>query len=217
MTPSAPSQRPSAIARRPLEVIAGHDRNDPRSSRIPVGDYSRIGQRGVRGLKIGILKELMAAPFLQDEVRDLVSDVATAFNTLGANVTTVSIPQTMDGDEELAVAAAEVTSDAGLILIALASSCYERACRKRGAHVAAEGCADRAYNANGTLVSRKMPGALITDPHRAAEQAVRMALEGKVRSIDVAKGVARRAAGGRASGRPVRRLSPRRRRAALLR
>jgi UPF0271 protein len=35
-----------------------------------------------------------------------------------------------------------------------------------------------------TLVSRKIPGSLITDPERAAAQAVKMAMEGKVRTID---------------------------------
>ena len=34
------------------------------------------------------------------------------------------------------------------------------------------------------LVSRKIPGSLITDPEKAAEQAVRMAVEGKVLTID---------------------------------
>jgi UPF0271 protein len=34
------------------------------------------------------------------------------------------------------------------------------------------------------LVSRKIPGSLITDPQKAAEQAVRMAVERKVRTID---------------------------------
>jgi UPF0271 protein len=50
--------------------------------------------------------------------------------------------------------------------------------------VASEGFADRGYNADGTLVSRKLPGALIEDPARAADQAVRMAMEGKVRAVD---------------------------------
>jgi UPF0271 protein len=57
-------------------------------------------------------------------------------------------------------------------------------CRSQGLRVAAEGFADRAYNADGTLVSRRLAGSLIAEPRRAAAQAVRMALEGKVRSID---------------------------------
>ena len=53
-----------------------------------------------------------------------------------------------------------------------------------GARVAGEGFADRAYQVDGRLVSRKLPGSLITDPQKAAAQAVRMATEGKVRAID---------------------------------
>ena len=66
----------------------------------------------------------------------------------------------------------------------LASGKYDAHCRKMGVRVASEGFADRAYEVDGTLVSRRKPGALITDPARAAAQAVRMAAEGKVRTID---------------------------------
>lgn len=90
----------------------------------------------------------------------------------------------MDTEVELANVTADVAAESGLMVIALAASRYEAACRKRGARVAAEGCADRAYNANGTLVSRNVAGSVITNPEQAAEQAVRMAMEGKVRASD---------------------------------
>jgi UPF0271 protein len=66
----------------------------------------------------------------------------------------------------------------------LASGKYDATCRKMGARVASEGFADRAYNVDGTLVSRKLAGSLITDPAQAAAQAVKMAMEGKVRTLD---------------------------------
>ena len=71
-----------------------------------------------------------------------------------------------------------------LILVALAGGKCDVACRKQGIRVASEGFADRAYNADGTLVSRRLAGSLIEDPERAAAQAVRMAIESKVRTID---------------------------------
>jgi UPF0271 protein len=37
---------------------------------------------------------------------------------------------------------------------------------------------------DGTLVSRKIAGSLITDPAQAAAQAVKMVVEGKVRTMD---------------------------------
>jgi 5-oxoprolinase (ATP-hydrolysing) subunit A len=44
--------------------------------------------------------------------------------------------------------------------------------------------ADRAYNKDGTLVSRKIPGAVIKDPKVAAENIVRMVVDGKAKTID---------------------------------
>jgi UPF0271 protein len=57
--------------------------------------------------------------------------------------------------------------------------------RGMGMKVAGEGFADRAYEADGTLRSRKLPGALITDPQAAVAQAVRIAREGKAETICV--------------------------------
>lgn len=90
----------------------------------------------------------------------------------------------MEADEALAAAAGAAAMESGLILMTLASGKYDATCRKLGARVASEGFADRAYNVDGTLVSRKTPGAVITDPGRAAAQAVTMAMEGKVRTLD---------------------------------
>ena len=89
-------------------------------------------------------------------------------------------------DEALAQAVGEavMASGKGLILMTLGSGRYDATCRKMGCRVASEGFADRAYNVDGTLVSRKLPGSLITDPAEAAAQAVRIALEQRVRTID---------------------------------
>ncbi len=92
----------------------------------------------------------------------------------------------MEKDEGLAGAAADAAreSGGGLILMTAASGKFDATCRKMGARVASEGFADRAYNVDGSLVSRKLAGSLITDPQRAAAQAVKMAMEGKVRTLD---------------------------------
>ena len=57
--------------------------------------------------------------------------------------------------------------------------------RSMGLTAAGEGFADRCYEPDGTLRSRKLPGALITDPAAAAEQAVRLARGGAVETICV--------------------------------
>jgi 5-oxoprolinase (ATP-hydrolysing) subunit A len=93
----------------------------------------------------------------------------------------------LEKDEALAKAAGQAVMESGgkdFIIMTLASGKYDAACRSIGARVASEGFADRPYNADGTLMSRKLAGSLITDPARAAEQAVRLAVDGKVRSVD---------------------------------
>ncbi len=57
--------------------------------------------------------------------------------------------------------------------------------REMGLAVAAEGFADRRYEADGTLRSRKFPDALITDPEAASAQALRLAREGVAQTICV--------------------------------
>ena len=57
--------------------------------------------------------------------------------------------------------------------------------REMGLAVAAEGFADRRYEPDGTLRSRKFPDALITDPAAAAAQALRLAREGVAQTICV--------------------------------
>ncbi len=53
-----------------------------------------------------------------------------------------------------------------------------------GIRVAFEFFADRAYNPDGSLVSRKTPGAVIKDHGLAAKRVLKMATEGKVTCVD---------------------------------
>ena len=57
--------------------------------------------------------------------------------------------------------------------------------RSMGLQVAGEAFADRRYEPDGTLRSRKFPDALITDPAAAAAQATRLACEGLAQTICV--------------------------------
>jgi UPF0271 protein len=82
-----------------------------------------------------------------------------------------------------AIARAVKAVDARLILIAGTGSPLIGAAEAAGLRFAAEGFPDRAYNDDGTLVSRKQPGAVVHDPAVAAEQACRMVLEGRIRTV----------------------------------
>jgi UPF0271 protein len=73
-----------------------------------------------------------------------------------------------------AIACAIAKFDANLVMVGLAQSKMIDAARDAGLRVAREGFADRAYNRDGTLRSRRAPGSLITDPARAAAQALQM-------------------------------------------
>ena len=89
-------------------------------------------------------------------------------------------------DEGLAIGICEAIAsvDKNLILMGLAGSVMLEAAKKAGLKTASEVFADRAYNDDGSLVNRKLPGAVIHDPDLAVERAIKMAKEGKVISIN---------------------------------
>jgi 5-oxoprolinase (ATP-hydrolysing) subunit A len=71
-----------------------------------------------------------------------------------------------------------------IALYAPPSSAMLDAARAAGMRVVREGFADRAYEADGTLRSRKLAGALHTDPQVAAKQALSFVRDGGVRAHD---------------------------------
>lgn len=89
-------------------------------------------------------------------------------------------------DPGLARAIAEGVArvDPELILVGLAGSHLLAAGLEAGLAVAAEAFADRAYHPDGSLVSRRQPGAVICDPGLVAARVVEMAGQGTVRCLD---------------------------------
>ena len=88
-------------------------------------------------------------------------------------------------DMELSLAIAEGIAevDKDIILMGLAGSKLLEAGRKAGLRVASEVFADRAYQADGSLVPRKQPGAVIHDKDQAIARTVRMVTQGKVTAV----------------------------------
>ena len=74
--------------------------------------------------------------------------------------------------------------DKNLIVLGLAGSEMVKAAEKKGLRVANEVFADRAYNPNGTLVQRSLPGSMIKDKNIAISRVIRMVTEGKVTAIN---------------------------------
>jgi 5-oxoprolinase (ATP-hydrolysing) subunit A len=73
-----------------------------------------------------------------------------------------------------AIAAGVARWSKDVVMVGLAGSVMLEAFREAGFTVAAEAFADRRYEADGSLRSRKFADALISDPAEAAEQALRI-------------------------------------------
>jgi len=73
---------------------------------------------------------------------------------------------------ELAEAVADAVKDvdANLVYMTIAGTRLYQTCKAAGLRVAGEVYGDRAYNDDGTLVSRKLPGSLITDADSVVER-----------------------------------------------
>jgi amidase len=77
-----------------LEAVAGYDGYDPRQSRLIPESLPVVEQleRGVKGLKIGILEEGFTDP-IETEVADGVLEAVDVLARAGAEVTKISVPE----------------------------------------------------------------------------------------------------------------------------
>jgi UPF0271 protein len=89
-------------------------------------------------------------------------------------------------DEVLASAIARAVAafDRQLILFGPPDSALTRAGQAAGLRVVAEGFADRAYEPDGSLVSRTKPGAVVKDLEEVVKRAVRIAREHTVAAVN---------------------------------
>jgi UPF0271 protein len=74
-----------------------------------------------------------------------------------------------------------------IIMVAYSGTVMVQAAREIGVPYVEEVYADRVYNPDGTLQSRKIPGSVIHDPEKAARQALTMVREGYVVAHDGTK------------------------------
>lgn len=84
----------------------------------------------------------------------------------------------------LAVARGVAAVDRRLVLFGLAGSHLIRSAQELGLPFAEEAFADRAYRADGTLVPRDCPEAVITDQQEVVARVLRMVREGTVRTVE---------------------------------
>ena len=74
--------------------------------------------------------------------------------------------------------------DKSLIIFAPPKSALAKIATNAGLRVAYEFFADRAYNADGTLVSRKQPNSIITNPSMVLKRTLKVLREGKVLAVN---------------------------------
>jgi len=88
-------------------------------------------------------------------------------------------------DEDLAMAIARAVKgvDPNLVNVCMPGLLMEKASEKLGVPVAREFFADRTYEDNGTLTSRKKPGSVLHDAEAAAERVLRTLQDGAVTSV----------------------------------
>jgi len=91
----------------------------------------------------------------------------------------------LETSKTIARAAARFSKE--IIFVALAGSVMVQAAKEVGVRFVEEVYADRVYNPDGTLQSRKIPGSVIHDPEKAAKQALTIIQQGYVLAHDGTK------------------------------
>ncbi|MCT9115418.1 LamB/YcsF family protein [Cupriavidus gilardii] len=168
----------------------------------PAGILRTLKAAAARGVAVGAH---VSYPDLQGFGRrnmdvaseDLIADVIYQISALAGMAATVgttvryvkphgALYNTIASDERQArdVIAAIRAVDPELVLVALAGSPLVGWARDAGLRVVAEAFADRAYTPQGTLVSRREPGAVLHDAGEVAQRMLRLVREGTVVAID---------------------------------
>jgi aspartyl-tRNA(Asn)/glutamyl-tRNA(Gln) amidotransferase subunit A len=97
-----------------LGAIAGYDPNDPLTWNIPVTDYRRALDGDVRGLRVGVVNELLHSEQVEPDVENAVARAAAQLAEMGANV------------EEVSISLAESANTIGGVLLAVEPAANQR-------------------------------------------------------------------------------------------
>ena len=75
-----------------LEVISGHDPKDSTSLNLPVEHYAEDLNKDIKGMKVGVIKELMSEG-LSDDVQKAMQKAIEDYKKLGAEIVEISLPR----------------------------------------------------------------------------------------------------------------------------
>jgi UPF0271 protein len=143
-------------------------------------DLHGFGRREIHGIPAGELENLLIYQ---------VGALQALARSVGQTVSHVRVHGALgnmaDSDAEIAapLARAIARADPALALMTLPGCPADLAATEAGLKVARQAFADRAYNDDGSLVSRRLEGAVLSDPHRVAERVIRLVQEGVVETI----------------------------------
>ena len=73
------------------EAIAGYDEKDSTSLKLEIGDVSGNIKKDIKGLKVGVIKELMTEG-VSDDVKTSIENAIKTFEKLGATIKEISLP-----------------------------------------------------------------------------------------------------------------------------
>jgi UPF0271 protein len=125
---------------------------------------------------------------LRDDVLYQVGALQGFARAAGVQVTYVkphgALYNTVVHHEEQARAVVDAAAEAGLALVGLPGSVVLALAAEAGVPAVPEAFADRGYRADGTLVPRREPGALVTDAAEVAARVVRLARDRTVVAVD---------------------------------
>jgi len=168
----------------------------------PAGLLSVCRLAAERGVRIGAqvsYRDLagFGRRFVDSTYDDLLADVIYQIGALrglaeaaGSTVSYVkphgALYNTIATNHEQAAAVADAVCavDAGLPVLGLAGSAFFDAATERGLRTVREAFADRAYQPDGQLVSRREPGAVLDDPDVIADRVLTMVTSGTVTACD---------------------------------
>lgn len=168
----------------------------------PAGMLSVLKDAAARGVAVGAhvaYRDLVGfgrrnmEPSSAELVGDIIYQIGALQGLAKAAGTTVryvkphgALYNTIAQDKRQAadVIAALKAVDSSLVLMALAGAPIVAQARAAGLNVVCEAFADRAYNADGSLVSRRLPGAVLHNAQEIAERTLRLVESGQVTAID---------------------------------
>lgn len=141
---------------------------------------------------MGFGRNRMQVPLstLQNQIRYQVGAAQAMARSVGGEVRHFKLHGALSNmaceSTEMALACYEAALDVApdIIIMGLAATAMEEVCHGLKCRWAGEIFADRAYNADGTLVDRRLPGAMIHDPDAAAANMVRMVKAGAILTQD---------------------------------